>query len=268
MSFLKHHLSLIIPLVALLFIYQFFTISDRILKDHQEKINSNYSIIIASERDLEKSEIEDVIESIKDLEEIEPDSMLSRLKGEISDANLALLKMELPKFYRITLLRFPDEKFLDKIKVTLEKVNGVKRVETFAKSHNRVYRLLILNKSISKILAILIFVISFLLMIKQIELWRFEHMERMEIMGLFGASYWMRSALLFRLALVDSIIATAITSYFYYYLQSSNEVNYLTSDLGIDSIPFSLLGDTITLLSIALFISFVSVFMVTIRHRG
>ncbi len=267
MSFLKHHLSLIIPLVAFLFIYQFFKVSDRVVENYQNTLNSTYSIIVASEKPLERSDVEENVESLNTLEEIEQSEMLDKLKSEISAANLALLKMQLPKFYKITLKEFPDDKVLKRIRTQIEKIGGIKRVETFAKSHNRVYRLLVFNKSISKVFAILIFAISFLLMIKQVELWKFEHIERMEIMALFGAPYWMRSALLFRLAFVDSVISTGITAYAYYFLGHSNEVSYLIADLGIEKIPFDVISDSLVLLVISLAISFVSVLMVISKQR-
>lgn len=267
MSFLKHHLSLIIPLVAFMFAYEFFIISDRIVEKYQVSLNSSYSIIIASELPLNQSEIEERIYLLDILEEIDAGEVLDRLKDEISSANLALLRLQLPKFYRMTLKKYPDEKTLEELKKEIEEITGVKRVETFAKTHNKVYRLLNYNKSVSTIFALLIFLMSFLMMIKQIEVWKFEHLERMEIMTMFGATYKMRSAILYRLAFIDSIIATAITAYSYYFLKNSEYIASLTLAIGVDEIPFYLFGDTLVLLGMSIAISTVSVFMVTMNQR-
>ena len=84
------------------------------------------------------------------------------------------------------------------------------RVESFSKTHNQTYRLLVLLKGCVLVLSAIVVLLSLLLMMKQVEVWRFEHSERMEIMTYFGTPAKMKNKPLYRLAWIDSILATAI----------------------------------------------------------
>ena len=53
-------------------------------------------------------------------------------------------------------------------------------------------------------------IIGFMLIIKQLEVWKLEHNERMYIMELFGAPFWFRGLALFKIAIIDSIISINI----------------------------------------------------------
>jgi cell division transport system permease protein len=60
------------------------------------------------------------------------------------------------------------------------------------------------------IFAVAIFTVTTLLILREMRLWQLQHHERMNIMALFGAPVWLRSAVLFRLAIVDALIATVL----------------------------------------------------------
>ena len=53
-------------------------------------------------------------------------------------------------------------------------------------------------------------------------IWQFQHLERMSIMALLGAPIWLRSAVLFRLSIVDSIIAILLVNITFLYLRSNS----------------------------------------------
>lgn len=267
MSFLRHHLSLLIPLIVFLFSFQFYITVDRMVEDYEARVIDDYSIVIAAEAEVDLRKLSDSITQIDSIEEIRPDQMLGKIKEEISAANFALLKVSLPKFYKITLSTFPNESELKSIEESLKNLAGIRRVETFSKTHNQIYRLLLIIQTVSQIFAISIFVIAFLLMMKQIEVWRFEHHERMAIMALFGSPFWMRSAMLFRLALADSCIAAIIISYLYYWIGSSGTITGTIRDIGLDRITFSPLADAPTLLGLALAVSLLTVTIVVSRAR-
>ena len=68
------------------------------------------------------------------------------------------------------------------------------------------------------------FVVTILLIFKELRIWQFKHSERMNIMGLFGAPAWLRSAVLFRLAIVDALIASLLSFGTFVYLSSHSWV--------------------------------------------
>ena len=103
-------------------------------------------------------------------------------------------------------------------------------------------------------------------MIKQVEIWRFEHSERMQIMALFGAPSWMRSGLLFRIALADSVVASALIGGALYYLTRHPFVDATFSEFGLGNMIVS--GDDLMILfGASLLISILSVAVVIIREK-
>lgn len=121
-----------------------------------------------------------------------------------------MLKLTLPKFYRLYLSRFPTPQEISKLQKRLEKHSSIERVEGYAQTHDTVYKLMLLFKDVVQIFSIAIAAVTSLLILKEMRLWQFQHADRMSIMALFGAPVWLRSAVLFRLAIVDAIIATIV----------------------------------------------------------
>lgn len=259
---LKEHLSFLIPLIALLFSLQTYLVVQKVVASYEAKLNSGYAIVIATDGELKIEELNSTIKNIKNLTEISAESMLNRIKEDISSANYALLKLSLPKFYKITLDSFPDEKELKKIEDQLRKNQKIKKIETFSKTHSELYMLLSLTKMIVKIFAIVVFFISFMLMIKQIEVWRLTHSERMSIMELFGSPYWMKSAALFKFAILDSLFATLIVSGFFFYLSQKNPSLLAIWIIDSEAIRFDPINDGLNLLLASMILSFVSVLIV------
>ncbi|MGP1449549.1 MAG: cell division protein FtsX [Wolinella sp.] len=268
MNSLKHHLSLIIPLLALLFSLESIILLDRAIKRYEQNLGKSYSIIIASRSELSIDDVRLAVGDAEGLVRISTDGVLEKLKRDISSANLSILQDSLPKFYSLALSRFPDRARLRAIEASLKRLSGVERVESFAKSHDQLYQLLLLLKGGVVIFVTLIAVISLLLMSKQIELWRFEHSERMEIMGYFGAPSWMRNGLLFRLALIDSLIATLFISGGVFYISRDSSVLSLLGDVGLDASIFTLREDSLLLLASGVGISMLSVFVVIAFKRS
>lgn len=268
MSFLRNHLSLILPLIALLFSLQLFIVIDRMVVSYENSLNDNYAIVIASENEIEQNDLENHLPQLKKLESVDPSQVLDKIRDEISATNMALLKISLPKFYRITLERYPDQEELNEIETILSEYQGIQQIETFRKTHDQMYQLLRLAKTLSQIFAVIVFLISFLLMTRQIQVWKFEHLERMEIMALFGAPYWMRTSLLFKMAFFDSIFSTAVVVLFFYWFSNNQEVESLFSNIGLNTIHFTPTQDSILLLGVSLVISIISVLMVIRRQRA
>jgi len=224
-------------------------------------------LVISSKNSLSLDKIQSFVREAKELKAIAPDYMMNELRKEISLENLEQLQKELPFFYSLKLTHFPDEERLKKIKDMLQKLNGVIKVETFTKSHSQVYKLLLIIKSSIVVFASLIAIISYILMVKQVEIWKFEHISRMEIMLFLGAPAWMRNGILFRLAIIDSIISTiAIVVGIAYFIKREIMQDMLKT-LEVSSDIFRPSSDFIILLFASILISMISVVFVIIKQK-
>ncbi len=79
------------------------------------------------------------------------------------------------------------------------------------------------------VFAVVISIVTMLLIMKELKIWQFKHSERMNIMGLFGAPTWLRSAVLFRLSIVDAIISSILIFFIFSYLSTNEFVLKQTS---------------------------------------
>ena len=89
----------------------------------------------------------------------------------------------------------------------------------------------------------------------------------MSIMGLFGAALWLRSAVLFRLAIVDALIATFIAFAVFTYAASSSWLIGQFENIGIDILIFNPLQDSLILLGVAMFISILLATLIVVGHK-
>ena len=119
MKSFKTHLSLILPLLFLMFAFEFIFIINQTLKHYETLLNERYSIIIASTTSQEQSKLKAQIPSISELKSIDIKEFMGRLKNNLSANNLATLEKNLPKFYKISLNHFPSQSELINAKSTL-----------------------------------------------------------------------------------------------------------------------------------------------------
>jgi cell division transport system permease protein len=108
---------------------------------------------------------------------------------------------------------------LEKIKKDLEKDPSIKRVETFGSSYSSAYRLFSFIKFLLKVFIGFMGVVSLFLIIKQMEIWKYAHKERMQVMEIFGAPLMLRSGVLFKVAIFDAFIATLFVSGIFFYVK-------------------------------------------------
>lgn len=267
MNFIKRHLSLIYPLVMLLFSFESAVLVQRAVEEHEKKLSLDYSIVIASKQALSNEDLKQKIKYFREIKPIDPQIILRNLEHTISPENLAFLKSELPLFYSMTLDIFPNQSQLKNISNTLLSINGVEKVELFAKTHSKVYRLLLLLKKSIVFFGSLLGILSVLLMVKQVEIWHLQHSKRMEIMSYLGAPSWMKNKILFKLALIDSLISSVLVIVGIFYILNSAEFDSLLTSLEISSVVFSPIGDFISLLIISVCISILSALVVIIRQK-
>lgn len=215
MNSLKTHLSLIVPLLFMMFAFEFLLITNQTLKHYEGLLNDKYSIIVASSNVLEKNKLKAQISSIELVESISVKEFIGRLKNNLSANNLATLEKNLPKFYKISLSHFPTQSELNDIKTKLLKISGISKVEVFLKTYDQIYTLFSLMNFVFWFFLLIILMLSFILFFKQMKIWLFEHTQRVEIMCLFGAPFYFRSFMLYKIVFVDCFIAFLLLLVFF-----------------------------------------------------
>ena len=267
MKSFKNHLSLIMAIVTILFSLQIFTITDRAITAYELNLKEDYSIVVVSEKKIDTKTFKALHRLIKSSEEIEADHILKKIQSQMKQTNIELLRIALPKFYRIHLSQFPSPEQIDTIANLLKKHPGVTRVESFANTHNTTYKLLLLFKQVVLVLALFIFAVTSLLMLKEMRVWQFQHTERMSIMALFGAPVWLRSAVLFRLAIVDALIATILACSAFIGILNYGWIEEELDIIGINITIFDLFSDGLSMLILALSLSVSLATMIVLGHK-
>lgn len=268
MKSLKNHISFIIPLFILLFSIQFATMLDRGVKEYEAHLTGEYTIVAVSSLPMDQQSVQKQLPSLKSITEIKKDKYIEKLKSDISKADLVYLRANLPKFYTLKLTSLPDEAKLKKIARELQSIKGVTKVETFKKTFNKFHQFLKMSKMASIFFTVFIFVISFMLIVKQMEIWTLEHHRRMYIMGLFGAPFWMKSASLYKSVIIDALVAAVLVAIAFLLLPNIADLASIKSDLGINLSNFHFLGDMSKLILISLLISIVSVTTIILKQKN
>jgi cell division transport system permease protein len=252
---LREHISLIIALFTILFTLQVFFVIERTINIYEDTLKSNYSIIAVAKSPMNPDLIKQDVRQIGKVEMIDPKKVIDRLKDELNKTDLGALKDHLPSFYRIFLKKYPSPAELSNIRDQLLQIGEVARVETYSKAHDQTYKLLILFKDISNVLLFAIFIVSALLVIKEMRIWQFEHTERMNIMALFGAPIWMRSAVLFKVAILDALISSILVVGTFITLDVNGWLHDLFSMISVEVDIFEFFEDTTKLFTISILIS-------------
>ena len=263
----KNHISLIIALVSILFSIQAFIIIDRSVNAYKKLLASNYSIIVVSNDTITNDKMLHINKLLLKSIELSPDDVISRIDTKMSKKNINLLKLTLPKFYKLKLKRYPTPQEIKQLTQDLLKYPSITKVEDFSYSVDTTYKLLLLFKDIISVFAVSVFIVTSLLIFKELRIWQFRHSERMNIMRLFGAPLWMRSAVLFRLAIVDAIIASGITFFLFIYISTNDWLINQFNSIGIRVVIFNPLDDFLLFLGIAIILSTLLAFLIITGHK-
>jgi cell division transport system permease protein len=231
---------------------------NKILNEYENYLIDDYSVVISSNNPLNKEELIKYKPIIKSIEEIDTTTVLERFKNDMAFSYMENLKESMPKFYTLKLERFPSDTIANSLKNDLLKYPSVTRVEIFAKTYNKIYHILKLLNFIVSVFTVFITIISLLLITKQMRIWTYEHQERIFVMNLFGASFWRKSAVLYKMAITDSVIAAFCTTVIFYIFDKIPIAVSALSQLNIKAPPFNVLAEGGTLFGIALIISIVS----------
>lgn len=267
MKSLKNHFSLIAALFTILFTVQVYHVLDRSISSYEESLRANYSIVVISTTALQESSIKSKFSIIRSITEISPEKVIQRLKKEMDKTSLGLLRASLPKFYRLSLEHYPQPEEIDMLSSQLQSMKQIKRVESFSKTHDQIYKLLLLYKGVTQIFAFAIFIVTLLLIAKEMRIWQFQHQERMNIMALFGAPVMLRSAVLFRLAIIDALIAASLIFAAFSFVDKSGWAEPYFKDINIHVTVFNYAKDGLMHFGIALSLSIILAVMLIINHK-
>ncbi len=267
MKSIRNHLSLVIALLSILFSIQVFMIVERSIDAYKENLASNYSVVVVSQKKLSDKSffaLNDLIESVS---ELTPDSVIKKLNSNMEAKNVELLKLALPKFYKLKLKYYPNPQEIKQLKKDLLKQKGITKVEDFSNNHDTTYKLLVLFKNVIFVFSLTVLIVTILLIFKELRIWQFKHNERMSIMGLFGAPIWLRSAVLFRLSIVDALIASVLAFILFSYIASNAWIAKELENIGISIVMFDPLNDFLLLLGVAMSLSILLASLIVLGHK-
>jgi len=267
MQSIKNHLSLVVALVSILFSIQVFTIIDRAINSYERNLSSNYSVVVVSNKKLDEKLMLSSSPLLATITQLSPDEVIKRLDTGMSNKNIELLKLTLPKFYRLKLQKYPTPFEIDSLSKTLLSNKDIIKVENFSHNVDTTYKLLLLFKTVITVFSVSTLIVTTLLIFKELRIWQFKHTERMNIMRLFGAPTWMRSAVLFRLAIVDAVVASGITFILFLYLATNHWLLTQFESIGISLVVFNPLNDFLLLFSVAISLSAMLATLIVLGHK-
>ncbi|MBT0878739.1 MULTISPECIES: ABC transporter permease [unclassified Campylobacter] len=266
MNLFKTHISFIFPLFIICFCFQFAFFIDELIKDYETKLNKDYSVVLVSELEIQAVDLAN-IEYFSSINELDPSEILNKLKKDITNANLNTLKSKLPKFYNISFTKFINENEINQIKKQLLKIPNVLKVETFSKTHIKIYKLLNIIKLISYICLICISILSIALFIKQIKIFKYEHENRIYILNLFGANFFQRAAPMLKIVFVDNIICFALLFAFFINFNNISYIKEFLAKLDIDLPQIDFLPSLIEVSSYSLLASLLCIMIVMFKVK-
>ena len=260
MKFIKNHLMFILPLMAILLGIEFYLVFERTTNTYEKGLKEGYSMLAVTKKPMDLSKFQTLNEHISTAEKIKRESIVSEVAKGVSQSSSKEILAALPYFYNLGLDSYLHTSGLEKIKKDLEADANIRKVETFGSSYHSSYRLFSFIKLILKVFIVFMAVVSLFLIIKQMEIWKYAHKERMQVMEIFGAPLMLRSGVLFRVAFVDAIFSTILVSTIFFYTKfywaagsgidimvQNKEVLFKLSDIGI------LLGSSVLIVIIAVY---------------
>jgi len=267
MKYIKEHLMFIFPMLAILLGVESFMVFSRISHHYEQRLKSEYSILVLTSDKMSLAAFRKLSGEIGTVEKIEKRGIIQEMAKGLAGISEKEIMSALPYFYALHLGHYSDSQSIEKIKKRLLASPKVKKVENFSESHQSSYSLFLFIKlSLWTFLGFMTFS-SLLLVIKQMEIWQYAHRERMQVMEIFGASIMLRSGILFKRALIDSLIATIATSGLFAFLRlvwaPKNSVSIL---IGKEDLLF-MYRDIAILGGIAVLIVIIAVSMVVIGSR-
>ncbi len=209
----------ILPLMAILLGIEFYFVFDRTTDSYERGLKEGYSMLAVTYEPMSIEEFQTLNSHIHDSEKIEREVIVEEIAKGVSQESRDKILTALPHFYNLHLDEYIHTSELSRVKKELEASKNIKKVETFGNSYGSNFRLFTFIKFTLKVFIVFMATVSLFLIIKQMEIWKYVHQERMQIMEIFGAPLMLRSGVLFKVAIIDAVIATLIVSSIFLYLK-------------------------------------------------
>ena len=268
MKSVRDHLMFLLPLLAILLGVEFFLVFNRVTQSSEEKLRESYSILVVSDKAMSLEDFRQVDPHIAEADPLPKARIAKEIAQGIKNTPDREILAALPHFYNLHLDRYLSRQSVEKIRGKLLGVEGIKKVETFGENHRTKYNLFLFLKIIFWSFVGLMGLVSIFLVVKQMEVWQMAHRERMQIMEIFGAPMLLRSGVLFRMGIVDALLATVITAGLFallrYYYAPISGIEILVDR---QALLFEL-KDVAILAGIALTIVISAVLTVALKSRG
>ena len=268
MKFIKNHLMFILPLVAILLGIEFYLVFERTTNSYEKGLKEGYSMLVVTKKPMKLSTMKALNKHISSSAKIKRESIVSDVAKGIKKSTKKEILAALPYFYNVGLDTYISTNGLKKIKHDLEVSKNVKKVETFGNSYSSAYRLFAFIKFTLKLFIGFMGVVSLFLIIKQMEIWKYAHKERMQVMEIFGAPLMLRSGVLFKVAILDAFIATFITSMVFLYVKFQWAANSGIEIMMQKQEELFKMTDIAILLGSALLIVIIAVYFVVFSSKG
>jgi len=267
MKFIKDHLTFIFPMMAILLGIEFFLVFDRTTSSYEAGLREGYSMFVVAEKELKLADFQKLSPNISKSLPITKDELANEISQGISKSSSEKILKALPYFYNIKFDSYLHTSVLDSIKTLLEADERITKVETFGNSYSASYTLFSFIKFTLKAFVIFMSLVSLFLVVKQMEVWNYAHRERMQVMEIFGAPLMLRSGVLFKVAIIDAVISTLLTTTIFILLKHKwAEETHLEILQQMQEMLFRPL-DFLILLMIALLIVIVSVYIVVFTTK-
>jgi cell division transport system permease protein len=267
MKFVKNHLNFIFPMMAILMGLEFYLIFDRMTDSYEKSLQEGYAIFIVAQKPIALKEFQSIAPVIAVREEVDKERVAKEIASDMEQSSREQILAALPYFYNLKLGRYLNTSELTELEEKLTDYPLIRRVETFGSNYSSNYRLFSFIKLTLKVFLGLMALVSLLMIIKQMEIWKYEHKERMKIMEIFGAPLMLRSGVLFRVALIDAVLSAVLTTGFFLFVK-----HYWVLQSGIDvliqnqELLFELM-DAVVLVAASLVIVIVAVYLVVFGSR-
>ena len=266
MRLLKSFFSFTVPLVIMLTTFSIYLLVNKVVDNYKQTIINDYSIVVIANTPLTTIDEIAGIE-VKDIEILSREKIISGIKSELSDSSLNLLNSKLPYFYKIYLEEFPTTFKIEQIRKELNTISNIKRVETFANDHNKVYSLLILIQNIVVVLFLVVLILSIILLLKQVKIWFFEHSERITIIQLHGGSLLYSSKPILKIMTLSAVFSILLVSTLLFL--TVDNISIIIQPEIINLIPkvFELEQEIVKIVILAFIIPLVTFFGLLIDHK-
>nr|MCH9740407.1 cell division protein FtsX [Campylobacterota bacterium] len=141
MKFIKRHISIIFPMVAILLGLEFFIVFDRATKNYEESLKNSYAMLVVAKEEMSIDDFKVWDSHVYKVAEIEKSSIVNRVDTTFNKSKSKSIHEKMPNFYSIKLDSYLNNRELEAVKQNFLKSDKITRVESFDTLHQSNYGL-------------------------------------------------------------------------------------------------------------------------------